>query len=99
MVKEDPSPYIRASEEMINKPAICSISNKEMELSNGELVYLTEDFQPICDEHVDQARYVASVQRATGTPWNGIHPETGDLQSLQSTTWWSLMDVKLIQLD
>lgn len=96
MEKEDPTPYIRESEDMINKPAVCSVTNEELELSNGELVYLTEDFLPLCDDCLDQAKYVGSVQRATGAPWNGIHPETGEVQALQSTTWWSLTDIKRI---
>lgn len=94
MSKEDPTPYIREAEDMINRPATCDVSGEELLLSNGEMVYLTEDFRPLSDEFSEKASYVGSVHRATGTPWNGIHPETGETQAFDSAQWWDVIDLK-----
>lgn len=96
MGRENPSKYIRNSEEMIQNPAVCKVSQEEISLTNGVMVYLTADFQPVCDEHQSQARYIASVHRAGGYPNNGINPETGETEFFDSASWWNIQDLKLI---
>lgn len=93
-MREDPTPYIRESEDKINKPAVCTESDAEISLSNGDMVYLGPDFQPLADEFKSEAEYLASVQSAGGYPWNGIHPDTGETQALDSASWWKLQDIK-----
>lgn len=93
-MSEDPTPYIREAEDMINRPATCTVCEEQIKLSNGDMVYLTGNFQPLSGEFCDNAEYIASVQRAGGYPWNGIHPETGEAQALESASWWELQDIK-----
>lgn len=87
---EDPTPYIREAEDKITKPAICAISGEELELSSNDIVYLNENYRPLSNEYKNQAKYVATISPAYGHPWNGIHPETGETQSLESTEWWDI---------
>jgi hypothetical protein len=91
---EDPTPYIEKSDKKINKPATCAVTGEKINLSNGDLVYLNSDYRPLSSDNKERAEYIASVQRAVGHPWNGIHPKTGETQSLDSTTWWNLRDMK-----
>lgn len=95
-MREDPTPYIRESEDKIDDPAVCTQSDTEINLSNGDIVYLDPEFQPLADEFKEKAEYLASVQRAGGYPWNGIHPVTGETQALDSASWWKLQDIKEI---
>lgn len=96
MSKEDPTPYIQEAEDMVNRPAVCRVSGEELGLSNGDLIYLTDEFRPVSDQFSERASYVGSVHRAGGFPWNGIHPETGELQALQSAQWWNIVDLKTL---
>lgn len=94
MSKKNPRQYIIQSDNKITKPAECQVSGDEIELSNGSLVYLTEEYRPLCETYKDRAFHIASVQHAGGYLNNGINPETGETQALDSTSWWNLQDVK-----
>lgn len=91
---EDPTPYIEKSDGKINRPAVCAVTGEKLNLSNGDLVYLNSDYRPLSSGNKEQVEYIASVHRAIGKPWNGMNPETGETQSLDSTTWWNLQDIK-----
>lgn len=96
MGRKDPKPYIKKSDSMITKPAVCEITGEEIPLQNGGLVYLSENHRPLSEEHKDEASYIASVGHAGGYPNNGIDPETGEPQALGRASWWKLQDIKEI---
>jgi len=93
---KDPEPYIKRSDSMITKPAVCEITGEEIQLQDGGLVYLSENHRPLSEEHKDKAVYIASVGHAGGYPNNGIDPETGETRAIGSASWWKLKDIKEI---
>jgi len=90
-------PELQDDDSVITIPATCAVCSQELDVNNNTLVRLTENTEPLCQEHTEHCVEIVSVERHHGFPNNNIHPETKETGWLNDTTaWYEITDRELV---
>lgn len=94
-MKSSEIPELKQDNSIITTPANCSVCSKEVTITDNSLISLSEDGNPLCDEHDIEQTEIVTVERHYGYPNNNIHPKTGETGWLDdSTVWYEIVDRK-----
>lgn len=91
----DPEPFLNQSDDRVVRDLNCSICGDEIDTGEeSTTMLLTKDREPICEADADQADEALLLKKAHGSPWNGIHPETGECQAIGYGEWYGVKQAR-----